>query len=211
MRSLNLPVERRVDGDRVTELWPARDWQNRKDANQFQHDQRGIYPPALPRHAPRDHLHDRNREHCLLDPANPGVDQYVRVTRRRMPTVNQETEAMKQNQARLRTWQRREDMEASEANELLELRSMGIRSTMAAGSQALLDHCSGFARPKGSPDTPHPSAMPNARVAQLEKRVMGSTAERAPPPPGGGTGPTTRSMTMQEAKMATMRGGWPTK
>jgi hypothetical protein len=44
---------------------------------------KAFYPPALPRHASRDHLHDRNRGLSASDPANPGLQTYVRVTRRR--------------------------------------------------------------------------------------------------------------------------------
>ena len=91
-----LPVnERRVDGDKVTELclWPAPYWNQRADANNFVRDQKNLQPPALPRNSLRDHLHDRNREQTLYDPANPGLTTYVRVTRRRMPTEAAEQEA----------------------------------------------------------------------------------------------------------------------
>lgn len=89
-RDYHSPCERRVDGDRITELIPAREWLSGRqpgnrgpDTNPLVAHPEGFYPPQLPRHKQRDHLHDRNREHSLYDPANPGLATYVRVTRRR--------------------------------------------------------------------------------------------------------------------------------
>ena len=64
------PCERRVDGDRITELIPASEWLAQKDANTLLMDQEGVYPPRLPRHKERDHMHDRNRETSIFDPSN---------------------------------------------------------------------------------------------------------------------------------------------
>mmetsp|Transcript_8174 Transcript_8174/g.21374 ORF Transcript_8174/g.21374 Transcript_8174/m.21374 type:complete len:237 (-) Transcript_8174:472-1182(-) len=137
------PCERRVDGERVTELVPAHDWMKRSDANQLKPTKAG--PPALPRHAARDHLHDRNRERALYDPASPGVETYVRATRRRLPTEAAEQEARNAHFARQRNLALQQEREAAEANELLELRSMGIRTGFNArktgqmfGSQAVV-------------------------------------------------------------------------
>jgi hypothetical protein len=194
------PCERRVDGDRVTELWPAANWMARSDKNAFTTDEKTPwYPPALPKYSTRDHLHDRNRERTVFDPANPGKQQYVYVTRRRLPTVQQEEAAQKKNIQALNAHERRQEFEAAEANELLELRSMGIRSTMAAQ-----DSYSMYGRAP-----PVPAA--NSRAEELEKRVLRTMEEVPAPTPTGGGGPQTRSMTMRDAKAATLRGGWPTK
>ena len=84
--------ERRVDGDRVTELVRAKDWlaahgDNRgPEVNPLVTPEVGPdMPPALPKYLSRDHLHDRNRINALYDPAQPGMETYVRVTRRRAP------------------------------------------------------------------------------------------------------------------------------
>jgi len=122
------PCERRVDGERVTEMLPAQLWLNRDDANKLQH--RADGPPVLPRHQARDHLHDRNREQSLFDPASPGVTTYVRATRRRLPSPDSEQQQRNALAARQRDQHLREQREAEEANELLELRSMGIKAMM---------------------------------------------------------------------------------
>ena len=83
VRPPHIPACRRVDGERITEMIPAREWLSRKDKNPLKIHPRAIYPPSLPRYASRDHLHDRNRELCVFDPANPGLEAYVHVTRRR--------------------------------------------------------------------------------------------------------------------------------
>ena len=76
------PCERRVDGDRVTEMVPAGEWLAQAKKNGMILDPDGVYPPRLPRHQERDHLHDNTRAHAVFDPANPGLTTYVRVTRR---------------------------------------------------------------------------------------------------------------------------------
>lgn len=157
------PCERRVDGDRVTELIPARDWIERPDANPLVTDEKGEKMPTLPRHSTRDHLHDRNRSQALFDPANPGVTTYVRVTRRRMPTEVEEEQARSRNLSRLRDYEAREAAEAAEANELLELRSMGIRAVITERNKA---------GPYGKDAVKVPP--PNARADFLEKKVLGT-------------------------------------
>lgn len=67
------PCERRVDGSRVTEMIPGREWltgrpagQRGPDVNPLVPDPQNIFPPGLPYHLTRDHLHDRNREVSAL-------------------------------------------------------------------------------------------------------------------------------------------------
>ena len=125
-------MERRVDGDRVTELIPTSEWLAHKGKNGMLGDPEKTVPPRLPRYAERDHLHDVTREHAVFDPANPGLTTYVRVTRR----INKDRAAEEALQAE-RMRQREADLEAeardaAEKNELLELRSLGIRAAMGA-------------------------------------------------------------------------------
>lgn len=61
---------------------PAGEWLKNAKKNGMILDPDGVVPPRLPRHQVRDHLHDVTREHATLDPANPGLTTYVRVTRR---------------------------------------------------------------------------------------------------------------------------------
>ena len=95
------PCERRLDGDRVTEMIPASEWLSRNDINPLQTTYKAYYPPALPRHSSRDHLHDRNREFSASDPANPGLQTYVRVTRRRFNGNAQAEAAVRCNSNKL--------------------------------------------------------------------------------------------------------------
>jgi len=133
--------ERRVDGDRVTELVKAKDWLANHNTRGpsvnplVPSEQKDSMPPALPMYLSRDHMHDRNRENSLYDPAQPGLETYVRVTRRRAPP---ETEAFlaKECEARMQRWQREEAQKTSEAFELLELRSMGVRTALEANKKA---------------------------------------------------------------------------
>ena len=160
------PCERRVDGDRVTELIPAREWLSRQDKNPLHVNERGFMPPSLPRYASRDHLHDRNRELCVFDPANPGLQTYVRVSRRRNPDRGIEQQLLAQRRDRLLQQSVVEDIEASRANELLELRSQSLRNLLAARSR-------GWARP----DTPAPHMQAseqarNARMQDLERELQ---------------------------------------
>ena len=79
-------AERRCDGGRVTELVKAKDWlamhgeSRGPEVNPLEPSIKGDMPPALPTYLSRDHLHDRNRQNALFDPAQPGLETYVRVT-----------------------------------------------------------------------------------------------------------------------------------
>lgn len=145
------PNERRVDGDRITELIPAREWLSGRapgnrgpDTNPLIEDPKWQRPPYLPRPETllsagatrfrRDHLHDRNREHAVYDKANPGLATYVRVSRRRCdPFVEQQ---IAQVRANVRDGElEKERYEASHANELLEVRSQSLRKAMAEKSR----------------------------------------------------------------------------
>ena len=130
------PCERRVDGDRVTEMVPAGEWLTQAKKNGIILDPDCIYPPRLPRHSERDHLHENTREHAVFDPANPGLTTYVRVTRR----INTDhSEEDKLQQARRDATKRDLAWEAkdqAEKNEILELRSLGLRSAMKAAGVA---------------------------------------------------------------------------
>lgn len=124
------PCERRVDGERVTEMLAADEWLSRPEANKLKEVADG--PPQLPRYAPRDHLHDRNREMARFDPANAGMQTYVRATRRRLPSPESEQKQREALYARQRDLALQQQREAEEANELMELRSMGIRTMFDA-------------------------------------------------------------------------------
>ena len=209
--SLNHPCERRVDGDRVTMMVPADDWLNRSDANQLKVDAKARMAPSLPRHATRDHLHDRNRHRTVIDPASPGTQQYVRVTRRRYPNADLEEAALRQTEARILEAKRREALAADEANELMELRSMGIKASMAANANPW----SAVGRGRVPPNNP--------RADSLEKSVFGTVdtvAERltkkttAGYQAGGPSGTPGRTPAAASASVPTrgpLRGGWPVK
>ena len=137
------PCERRVDGDRITELIPSREWLSGRvsgnrgpDVNPLVKSPMGFYPPALPRHMQRDHLHDRNREHSLYDPANPGFATYVRVTRRRHTNDLASELAVARRRHELREAEiAKESVESELKNELLDVRSRGLRNAMASRSR----------------------------------------------------------------------------
>ena len=142
LRHLSVTNERRVDGDRTTEVLPAGEWLMREDANRFEMtgvDGRSV-SPKLPRHSQRDHLSDRNRKHALFDPAHPEITTTVRVTRRqtlegnsaqqRRDALAKDRQAEKGREIMLRQQAERTAREAAEANELLELYSMGIRGML---------------------------------------------------------------------------------
>ena len=130
------PNERRIDGDRITEMVQAEVWTRDETKNPLE---RIPYDAemlpnmlSLPRTKYRDHLHDNQREQNLVDPAAPGLTQYVRVSRR-IDHVDREAEEKLQ---KMRVDGRAaalaiEAKEAQEANELLELKSLGIRTAMA--------------------------------------------------------------------------------
>ena len=202
-RPAHSPCERRIDGDRVTELIPAREWLSRPDKNQLErwHNQ---MPPQLPRYASRDHLHDRNRELNAFDPANPGIDAYVRVTRRRHPDRAQEQALHQQRKDRLLEQAVLMEMEAEKANELLELRSQGIRNMLAARSR-------GWNQPPPTEAT----RTREARVNDLEHslRAMRATYEykgfsKPTDQKGSNLLPTPTRMPAPAAR-TTLRGGWP--
>ena len=100
-----------------------------------------------------------------------------------------------------------EELAADEANELLELRSMGIRATMAAREMVGM---------RGKAVVPKTSQ----RAIELEKKLMGTSdtaAERLMNKTFAGSAPAAApkspapAMTMQQAKAMTLRGGWPVK
>lgn len=142
--SIGPPVEeRRVDGDRYTQFAPASEWlrDKEKESNQLRRTPNNSGPPTLARNSTRDHLSDVNREHVLYDPARPDLPTRVRVTRRTTfdncsYDGKRAAFAHEKMEQQMRARQRDADAEleaaeAAEANELLELRSMGIRGVMA--------------------------------------------------------------------------------
>ena len=148
---------------------PAREWlagiknqQQREDINPLVEDPRNIYPPSLPHGLARDHLHDRNREHALYDKANPGLATYVRLTRRRGDDEAEET----LNRTRLKKRQAEIALERQEmalGNELLQMRSNGIRRAMRTVDQANAMAALGL-RPGNVPPN-------NPRVDEIERAL----------------------------------------
>ena len=143
MRNLSVSYERRVDGDRSTEVMPAVEWLARADANPLV--QRKDAPPMLPRHSARDHLSDVYKHSVLFDPAQPQIQTVVRVTRRQTAdgcsaeelrsALVKDQQAAKMREVLKRQQAEKKAVEASEANELLELYSMGIRGVLS-GTEA---------------------------------------------------------------------------
>jgi hypothetical protein len=143
MRNLSVSYERRVDGDRSTEVMPAVEWLSRADANPLV--QRKDAPPMLPRHSARDHLSDFFKHSVLFDPAQPQIKTVVRVTRRQTAdgcsaeelrsALVKDQQAAKMREVLKRQQAEKKAVEASEANELLELYSMGIRGVLS-GTEA---------------------------------------------------------------------------
>jgi hypothetical protein len=143
MRNLSVSYERRVDGDRSTEVMPAVEWLSRADANPLV--QRKDAPPMLPRHSARDHLSDVFKHSVLFDPAQPQIKTVVRVTRRQTAdgcsaeelrsALVKDQQAAKMREVLKRQQAEKKAVEASEANELLELYSMGIRGVLS-GTEA---------------------------------------------------------------------------
>jgi len=132
------PCERRTDGDRITELIPVTEWLNDKTANQLirRPGDAEILPNMLqlPRTKYRDHMHDRNREHSAIDTANPGITTYVRVSRRVSQEKGESTveeEKLLRRRKELRDEALQQELKLQiEKNEILELRSLGIRTAM---------------------------------------------------------------------------------
>ena len=143
MRKLSVSYERYVDGDRSTEVVPAVEWLSRADANPLV--QRKDAPPMLPRHSARDHLSDVYKHSVLFDPAQPQIQTVVRVTRRQTAdgcsaeelrsALVKDQQAAKMREVLKRQQAEKKAVEASEANELLELYSMGIRGVLS-GTEA---------------------------------------------------------------------------
>jgi len=126
------PCERRCDGDRITELVPAQEWLAKQDKNSILYDPDAVSPPRLPRHLQRDHLKDNLRDNSEMDPANPGFTQYVRVTRRINIDRYQEDKLFQERKRLQALSLEAEKKEQAEKNELLELRSLGLRTAMKA-------------------------------------------------------------------------------
>ena len=171
--SLFLSLTRAADGSRHSlQLVKAKDWlaghsgSRGPEVNPLIPSEKQVMPPALPMYLSRDHLHDRNRETALYDPAQPGLETYVRVTRRRAPP---ETEAFLQEEARQRMekWKQEEAIQTSEAFELLELRSMGVRSALVAADLANQRVAAG----EWQPGPPSPPTAQDMRAAQLHKKL----------------------------------------
>lgn len=165
--------ERRVDGDRVTELVKAKDWlsmhgDNRgPEVNPLQHSERWEMPPSLPKYLSRDHLHDRNRINALYDPAQPGQETYVRVTRRRAPPETEKFLA-EECAARVKRYAAEEKQQTTEAFELLELRSMGVRAALEANKLANQKVAAGEWKPN---EVPSPPSAQEVRAEQLHKKL----------------------------------------
>ncbi|KOO22759.1 hypothetical protein Ctob_000618 [Chrysochromulina tobinii] len=133
------PCERRCDGDRIIELVPAAEWLADDTKNMLlrNSDNADMLPGRqfLPRTAYRDHLHDNARATSVFDNANPGITTYVRVSRRlakegAMGDQAREDQLL-QIRAEIREQTRLKELrEAQEAREVLELRSLGIRTAM---------------------------------------------------------------------------------
>jgi len=114
----------------VTELVPAVEWLAQPKKNEIVFDPEGVIPPRLPRHKERDHLKDNLRDNSKQDPANPAVTQYVRVTRRNNLDRYQEDKLFEERK-KIREQQLVQEAKIqAEKNELLELRSLGLRSAM---------------------------------------------------------------------------------
>lgn len=166
--------ERRCDGDRVTEYVKASDWLfmrdpgNRgPDVNPLQSNVRGNFPPALPKYMARDHMHDRNREMALHDPARPGLETYVRVTRRVGPP-EVEAQLHQQKKERQALARVREKEHVQDANELLALRSMLIQDALTKNKEANMKVAAG----EWKKDQPPPPQDPVAeRAEQLNKKL----------------------------------------
>ena len=206
IRAAHVPAARRIDGERITEMIPAREWLSRKDKNNLSSNAKGLFPPSLPRYASRDHLHDRNRELCVFDPANPGLQTYVHVTRRRNPDPVMEAKLHEDRMERLGLQFELEKVEAVAANELLELRSQNIRSLLAQRSR-------GWSAPPPKDTRPATvvgsQAYKQERATRLEKQLKEfrdayayKGYSQAPPPLG------VAPAAARPRKMP-LRGGWP--
>lgn len=213
------PCERRVDGGRVTEYVMANDWlsgtrKGERDSTLNPLVVSQDSPPKLPMYMSRDHLHDRNREFVGdFDPARPALQTYVRVTRRRAPPEI-EAQLARERLERAAIDERMQEMEVAERNELLELRSMGVRTAIEASQEANWRIQTGQWRP-GQRQSEDPRSN---RADQLHKKLgvdkvqlvtsplqidtTPQAEEPAPTPAAATTG----------APDTTMRGGvWPVR
>jgi len=123
---------------RAYRLIPVTEWLNDKTANQLirRPGDAEILPNMLqlPRTKYRDHMHDRNREHSAIDTANPGITTYVRVSRRVSQEKGESTveeDKLLRRRKELRDEALQQELKLQiEKNEILELRSLGIRTAM---------------------------------------------------------------------------------
>lgn len=204
VRPPHIPACRRVDGERITEMIPAREWLSRKDKNPLKIHPRAIYPPSLPRYASRDHLHDRNRELCVFDPANPGLEAYVHVTRRRQPDPYLEDKIHNDRKERIKIQHELDKADAVARNELLELRSQNIRALLIERSRGWQNPAPKDTRPATVPGS---QAYKQARAQRLEQQLKdfrstytytGYSKPIAPP-----------AAAAAQTRKIPLRGGWP--
>ena len=99
---------------------------SRTDKNQFYIDPKMMRGPALPRFSTRDHLHDRHRELCVFDPGNPGLQTFVRVTRRRHPDPRVEAQMAAVRQDRMLQQQVIEELQAEPSTPASSARGVAI-------------------------------------------------------------------------------------
>ena len=208
IRAAHVPAARRIDGERITEMIPTREWLSRKDKNNLSANAKGLFPPSLPRYASRDHLHDRNRELCVFDPANPGLQTYVHVTRRRNPDPVMEAKLNEDRMERLSLQFELEKVEAVAANELLELRSQNIRALLAQRSR-------GWSAPPPKDSRPASvvgsRAYKQERATRLEQQLKDfrdSYSYKGYSRPHLGAAPAAAAAAAPARKVP-LRGGWP--
>ena len=159
------PCDRRIDGSKVTEFVPAAQWfdqqANSSAYNHFKRDNKGHYPPSLPRGMSRDHITEMHRKFIAVDNGMHGKDKYVQVTRRRMASPEQEAAARRCATEQLRLHEQRMARDAAEARELMELRSLGIRAIVRGRASAAQFGPGSIVVPPA-----------NARAEELHKRLL---------------------------------------
>ena len=179
------PVEeRRTDGDRHCGLVPAKEWLARPDHNDLRPWPRQGGPPQLPRHSQRDHLSDNHRNHALFDTARPDLPARVRVTQRtglddpslqgRRRAMAQERVQQEERRRFIESAAQKERLEAAEANELLELRSLGIRAVLAKAE------ATGFKSAYYTPDASNKGGY--AGSSSMRAKAPTPPPPSAPPP-----------------------------
>jgi hypothetical protein len=138
--------ERRTDGDRSTRLVNTKEWLERPDHNALRPAPRAGGPGSvLPRHSARDHLSESSRRSAMYDPARRELPGRVRVTQRssfddcssagRRRGIATDRAEQRQREWQLAAAAEAEALAAAEANELLELRSLGIRAVLAKSEE----------------------------------------------------------------------------